>query len=120
MYRLPCCVGFNLLCGACRKQQSVIEQLQARKGRLIVLCSEGDAGTMCPNGAAHVIEVPSVEDCIQPIINIIPLQVGHRVAVVLIVAACCCLVLLAAVIAVAVVAVAVVAVFHLSHCCRPV
>lgn len=57
------------------KQQSVIQQLQARKGRLIVICSKGDAATVCPNGASHVIEVPQLQDCIQPIINIIPLQV---------------------------------------------
>ncbi|OAE34900.1 hypothetical protein AXG93_1587s1310 [Marchantia polymorpha subsp. ruderalis] len=56
------------------KQQSVIQQLQARKGRLIVICSKGDAATVCPNGASHVIEVPQLQDCIQPIINIIPLQ----------------------------------------------
>ncbi|CAI7885888.1 unnamed protein product, partial [Closterium sp. NIES-54] len=56
------------------KQQSVIQQLQARSGRLMVICSEGDADLMCPNGAAKIIEVPHVEDCLQPIINIIPLQ----------------------------------------------
>ncbi|CAI5463322.1 unnamed protein product [Closterium sp. Yama58-4] len=58
----------------CSKQQSVIQQLQARSGRLMVICSEGDADLMCPNGAAKIIEVPHVEDCLQPIINIIPLQ----------------------------------------------
>ncbi|KAL2609368.1 hypothetical protein R1flu_027941 [Riccia fluitans] len=60
--------------GTCSKQQSVIQQLQARKGRLIVMCSNGDAATMCPNGASYVIEVPQIQDCLQPIINIIPLQ----------------------------------------------
>lgn len=58
----------------CSKQQSVIQQLQARRGRLIIICSQGDARHMCPNGAARMIEVPQVEDCLQPIINIIPLQ----------------------------------------------
>lgn len=57
------------------KQQSVIQQLQARKGRLIVMCSQGDAASMCPNGASRVIEVPQLQDCLQPIINIVPLQV---------------------------------------------
>lgn len=56
------------------KQQSVIQQLKARKGRLIVMCTEGDAQTMCPDGTCRVIEVPQVQDCLQPIINIIPLQ----------------------------------------------
>ncbi|KAJ3696986.1 hypothetical protein LUZ61_000691 [Rhynchospora tenuis] len=56
------------------KQQSVIQQLHARKGRLIVMCSKGDASLVCPDGRSRVIEVPQVVDCLQPIINIIPLQ----------------------------------------------
>ncbi|MCO5607481.1 hypothetical protein L7F22_061677 [Adiantum nelumboides] len=56
------------------KQQSVIQQLKARKGRLIVMCTEGDAHSMCPDGTCRVIEVPHVQDCLQPIINIVPLQ----------------------------------------------
>ncbi|KAL3622552.1 Glutamine--fructose-6-phosphate aminotransferase [isomerizing] 2 [Castilleja foliolosa] len=56
------------------KQQSVIQQLHARKGRLIVMCSEGDAASVCVGGSCRVIEVPRVEDCLQPVINIVPLQ----------------------------------------------
>ncbi|PPE00154.1 hypothetical protein GOBAR_DD02807 [Gossypium barbadense] len=58
------------------KQQSVIQQLHARKGRLIVVCSKGDAAAVCPGGSSscRVIEVPQVEDCLQPVVNIIPLQ----------------------------------------------
>ncbi|KGN61365.1 glutamine--fructose-6-phosphate aminotransferase [isomerizing] 2 [Cucumis sativus] len=56
------------------KQQSVIQQLHARKGRLIVMCSEGDAQSVCPGDSCRVIEVPQVEDCLQPVVNIIPLQ----------------------------------------------
>ncbi|XP_054781164.1 LOW QUALITY PROTEIN: glutamine--fructose-6-phosphate aminotransferase [isomerizing] 1 [Prosopis cineraria] len=56
------------------KQQSVIQQLHARKGRLIVMCSKGDAALVCPGESCRVIEVPLVEDCLQPVINIIPLQ----------------------------------------------
>lgn len=56
------------------KQQSVIQQLQARKGRLIVLCTKGDAEILCPNGGCRIIEVPYVEDCLQPLLNIIPCQ----------------------------------------------
>ncbi|PKI45099.1 hypothetical protein CRG98_034483 [Punica granatum] len=56
------------------KQQSVIQQLHARKGRLIVMCSRGGAASVCPGGASRVIEVPQVEDCLQPVINIVPLQ----------------------------------------------
>ncbi|OAY70299.1 Glutamine--fructose-6-phosphate aminotransferase (isomerizing) 2 [Ananas comosus] len=54
--------------------QSVIQQLQARKGRLIIMCSEGDTSNVCPNESCRFIEVPQVEDCLQPVINIIPLQ----------------------------------------------
>ncbi|KAH7279196.1 hypothetical protein KP509_37G009900 [Ceratopteris richardii] len=56
------------------KQQSVIQQLKARKGRLIVMCTEGDAESMCPDRTCRLIEVPQVQDCLQPIINIVPLQ----------------------------------------------
>ena len=57
------------------KQQSVIQQLNARKGRLIVMCSKGDAASVTVGGSSRVIEVPQVEDCLQPVINIVPLQV---------------------------------------------
>ncbi|XP_010532811.1 PREDICTED: glutamine--fructose-6-phosphate aminotransferase [isomerizing] 2-like [Tarenaya hassleriana] len=56
------------------KQQSVIQQLHARKGRLIVICSKGDAASVCPSGSYRAIEVPRVEDCLQPVVNIVPLQ----------------------------------------------
>ncbi|XP_068659714.1 glutamine--fructose-6-phosphate aminotransferase [isomerizing] 1-like [Aristolochia californica] len=56
------------------KQQSVIQQLHARKGRLIVMCTKGDAPLVLPSGSCRVIEVPQVEDCIQPVVNIVPLQ----------------------------------------------
>ncbi|PON89099.1 Glucosamine-fructose-6-phosphate aminotransferase, isomerising [Trema orientale] len=60
--------------GCFSKQQSVIQQLHARKGRLIVMCSKGDAASVCPGGSCRVIEVPQVEDCLQPVVNIVPLQ----------------------------------------------
>ncbi|XP_021865119.2 glutamine--fructose-6-phosphate aminotransferase [isomerizing] 1 isoform X2 [Spinacia oleracea] len=60
--------------GCFSKQQSVIQQLHARKGRLIVMCSKGDAASVCLGGSCRVIEVPQVSDCLQPVINIIPLQ----------------------------------------------
>ncbi|RAL42391.1 hypothetical protein DM860_017571 [Cuscuta australis] len=56
------------------KQQSVIQQLHARKGRLIVMCTKGDAASVCVSGSCRVLEVPHVEDCLQPVINVIPLQ----------------------------------------------
>lgn len=56
------------------KQQSVIQQLHARKGRLIVMCSRGEAASVCPGGSYRAIEVPKVDDCLQPVVNIVPLQ----------------------------------------------
>ncbi|CAM8970709.1 unnamed protein product [Rhodiola kirilowii] len=56
------------------KQQSVIQQLNARKGRLIVMCSSGDAASVCPSGTCRTIEVPHVQDCLQPVVNVVPLQ----------------------------------------------
>lgn len=58
------------------KQQSVIQQLHARRGRLIVVCSKGDAASVCPGKSCRTIEVPQVEDCLQPVINVVPLQVS--------------------------------------------
>ncbi|KAJ8565504.1 hypothetical protein K7X08_008080 [Anisodus acutangulus] len=56
------------------KQQSVIQQLHARKGRLIVMCTQGDAASVSVGGTSRVIEVPQVADCLQPVINVVPLQ----------------------------------------------
>ncbi|XP_057977515.1 glutamine--fructose-6-phosphate aminotransferase [isomerizing] 1 [Malania oleifera] len=56
------------------KQQSVIQQLHARRGRLIVMCSKGEAASVSLGGACRVIEVPQVQDCLQPVINVVPLQ----------------------------------------------
>ncbi|XP_047087520.1 glutamine--fructose-6-phosphate aminotransferase [isomerizing] 1-like isoform X1 [Lolium rigidum] len=56
------------------KQKSVIQQLLSRKGRLIVMCSTGDISAVVPSGSCRTIQVPEVPDCLQPVINIIPLQ----------------------------------------------
>lgn len=53
----------------------MIQQLNARKGRLIVMCSKGDGPSICSGCSCRLIEVPLVADCLQPVINIIPLQV---------------------------------------------
>lgn len=53
----------------------MIQQLHARKGRLVVMCTKGDAASVCVGGSCRIIEVPQVEDCLQPVINIVPLQV---------------------------------------------
>ncbi|KAH0580888.1 glutamine--fructose-6-phosphate transaminase (isomerizing) [Termitomyces sp. 'cryptogamus'] len=53
------------------KVQSAFAQITARKAQPIVLCNEGDAGI--PAGA-KTIRVPRTTDCLQGILNIIPLQ----------------------------------------------
>ncbi|GBF90739.1 hypothetical protein Rsub_03040 [Raphidocelis subcapitata] len=62
--------------GTYAKMQSVIEQLLARDARLIILCNEGDermqgyaAGSRC-----QLIEVPQTVEQLQPVVNIVPLQ----------------------------------------------
>ncbi|CAL5380173.1 unnamed protein product [Camellia sinensis] len=55
------------------KQQSIIQQLHARNGRLVVMCSKGDAASVSVGGSCRVIEVPQVEDCLQPVINVVPI-----------------------------------------------
>jgi glucosamine--fructose-6-phosphate aminotransferase (isomerizing) len=49
-----------------------LTQVKARKGRPIVITNTDDADVLAD--AHRVIQVPRVLDCLQPIINIIPLQ----------------------------------------------
>jgi len=53
------------------KVQSAYAQITARKAQPIVLCNEGDEGI--PAGA-KTIRVPKTIDCLQGLLNIIPLQ----------------------------------------------
>ncbi|KAL3156749.1 hypothetical protein ABBQ38_001024 [Trebouxia sp. C0009 RCD-2024] len=57
------------------KMQSVIQQLRARNARLIVLCNEGDnsIASLC-SPKCRLIQVPEVDECVQAIVNIVPLQ----------------------------------------------
>lgn len=69
------------------KMVSVIEQLRARSARLIVVCNEDDeeiltscsgrrCGTAFGEGraAATLIRIPHITDALQPVVNIVPLQ----------------------------------------------
>jgi len=59
--------------------KSGMEQVIARKGRPILLCSEDDQSL--PKELAK-IPVPNTEDCLQPLVNIVPLQLlAYHVAV---------------------------------------
>lgn len=55
------------------KVMSAIEQVTARDGRPIVICNEGDA--IISNDKVHTtLEVPETVDCLQGLLNVIPLQ----------------------------------------------
>ncbi|CAI5758647.1 unnamed protein product [Candida verbasci] len=55
------------------KTMSAIEQVTARDGRPIVICNEGDA--IISNDKVHTtLEVPQTVDCLQGLLNVIPVQ----------------------------------------------
>ena len=54
------------------KTVSNIEEIKARGGKIIAVISEGD--TQLRKRADYCIEVPSTEECLMPIVSIIPLQ----------------------------------------------
>jgi len=56
------------------KQKSVIEQLRARDARLILIVGEDDDSLDCFADKNMIIKVPEIVDCLQPLVNIIPLQ----------------------------------------------
>jgi len=57
-----------------------IQEVKARKGRLIVICNEGDAEAAAM--ADHVIEIPMTLDFLYPILTVIPLQLlAYHIAV---------------------------------------
>lgn len=53
------------------KVQSAFEQITARKAHPIVVCNEGDTGI---KAGVKTIRVPRTMDCLQGLLNIIPLQ----------------------------------------------
>ena len=57
------------------KMLSVIAQLRARSARLIVVCNEGDDDVSAACGPQDaLVRVPHVVDALQPVVNIVPLQ----------------------------------------------
>lgn len=54
------------------KTVSNIEEIKARGGKIIAVISQGD--TQLRKRADYCIEVPSTEECLMPIVSIIPLQ----------------------------------------------
>ncbi|ORE07866.1 glutamine-fructose-6-phosphate transaminase [Rhizopus microsporus var. microsporus] len=54
------------------KVQSALQQVTARKGNPIIICNAGDQNLA--NTTYKTIEVPKTADCLQGLLNIIPLQ----------------------------------------------
>ncbi|EIM77185.1 glucosamine--fructose-6-phosphate aminotransferase [Nitritalea halalkaliphila LW7] len=62
------------------KVVSNIQEVKARKGKIIAVVTEGD--TTVKNMADHVIEVPSTEEAFVPLISVVPLQLlSYHIAV---------------------------------------
>lgn len=62
------------------KVVSNIQEIKARKGRVIAIINEGDETIKAL--ADHYIEVPSTEECLDPLLSCIPLQLlAYHIAV---------------------------------------
>jgi glucosamine--fructose-6-phosphate aminotransferase (isomerizing) len=62
------------------KVVSNIQEVKARKGRVISVVTEGD--TTIPKMSEFVIEVPAVTESLMPLISVIPLQLlSYHIAV---------------------------------------
>ncbi|ALI98961.1 glutamine--fructose-6-phosphate transaminase (isomerizing) [Rufibacter tibetensis] len=59
---------------------SNVQEVRARKGRVIAIVTEGD--TVIPQMAEFVIEVPSTHEALMPLLSVIPLQLlSYHIAV---------------------------------------
>ncbi len=57
-----------------------IQEVKARKGRIIAICNEGDDAVKCL--ADHVITIPQTLDFLYPILTVVPLQLlAYHIAV---------------------------------------
>src|SRR5688572_9435275 len=67
-------------CGSYDKVVSNIMEVKARKGKIIAIVTQGD--TEVKKIAEHVIEIPETEDCLVPLLAVIPLQLlSYHIAV---------------------------------------
>ena len=68
-------------CGTYEKVVSNIQEIKARKGKVIAVVTEGDE--VVRKIADYVIEVPESEECLTPLLTVIPLQLlAYHIAVV--------------------------------------
>ena len=68
-------------CGTYEKIVSNIQEIKARHGKVIAVVTEGDE--LVSKIADYVIEVPDTEECLTPLLTVIPLQLlAYHIAVV--------------------------------------
>jgi glucosamine--fructose-6-phosphate aminotransferase (isomerizing) len=68
-------------CGTYEKVVSNIQEIKARKGRVIAVVTEGDE--LVSRIADYTIEVPATEECLTTLLTVIPLQLlAYHIAVV--------------------------------------
>ena len=70
-------IAFGTRDGVFPKVVSVIEQIAARRGRPIVICNELDDVWTRKDSLKHLttLEVPHTVDCLQGLLNVVPVQV---------------------------------------------
>jgi glucosamine--fructose-6-phosphate aminotransferase (isomerizing) len=62
------------------KVVSNIQEVKARKGKIIAIVTEGDS--IVKNMADHIIEIPETDDILVPLISVVPLQLlSYHIAV---------------------------------------
>ena len=67
-------------CGTYEKVVSNIQEIKARKGRVVAIVTEGDE--LVSRIADYTIEVPATEECLTPLLTVIPLQLlAYHIAV---------------------------------------
>ena len=68
-------------CGTYEKVVSNIQEIKARKGRVIAVVTEGDQ--LVSRIADYTIEIPATEECLTPLLTVIPLQLlAYHIAVI--------------------------------------
>lgn len=68
-------------CGTYEKIVSNIQEIKARKGKVIAVVTDGDQ--VVRKIADYIIEVPQTEECLTPLLTVIPLQLlAYHIAVV--------------------------------------
>lgn len=66
--------------GSYEKIVSNIQEVKARKGKIIAIVTEGEK--LVKEMADHTIEIPDVDECLMPLVTVVPLQLlSYHIAV---------------------------------------